>query len=291
MDQADKLRQLVTSHSYRDERPQNVLFPRILVVTSGKGGVGKSNVTLNLSLALHRQGKSVLILDTDIGFSNIDVLMGRTAKHHLIEALENNIPVDRLIEKSPYGFSYISGGRGFNQLPNLSQPLVERFVEKMNQLTNGLDYLLIDTGAGLSALDLKMMLHCDDVLVVTTPEPTSITDAYAVIKMVSRHDTTRRFHIIVNRASKKEGVNTANNLISAAKHFLGIDVLYLGHITEDIHVSKAVKNQQPFLAAYPDCAAAYNLQMIVRQFQYGEPDQGGGVKQFFYRLFFKKGGG
>ncbi|HWO53318.1 MAG TPA: MinD/ParA family protein [Paenibacillus cookii] len=266
-DQAQTLRNLVMMR----ERERAALLSgeqprqgaRLITVTSGKGGVGKSNFTLNFALALQSMGKRVLVFDADIGMANIDVLMGLSAKYNLYHLLRREKRIDEIIERGPGSLSLIAGGSGLSDLFSLSQSDLNYFMQQIETVADGMDFVIFDTGAGLSQENFNFIQSADECIVVTTPEPTSITDAYALIKVVSSRERGTMFKLIVNRASdEKEAAQTADKIRVAAQKFLNVDVPLLGYISDDSHVVQAVKKQVPFSMAFPGCAAAREIQRI-----------------------------
>ncbi|OXM84686.1 MinD/ParA family protein [Paenibacillus rigui] len=273
-DQAQGLRNLILNrkqnqHVLPTGEPiaQKTRSTRILTVTSGKGGVGKSNFTLNFALTLQKRGYKVLVFDADIGLANIDVLMGITAKYNLYHLLKKEKTIWEIIQKGPYDLQFIAGGSGFHDLLRLTESQLEDFAEQVQLLNGTVDYIIFDTGAGLSKETLKFILAAEETIVVTTPEPTSITDAYAIIKMVNSLNEPVRFQLVVNRVTdSKEGKQTADKISMVAKRFLRLDIPTLGYVADDTHVSKAVKKQVPFTVEFPNCAAAKSIAGLVDQF-------------------------
>jgi flagellar biosynthesis protein FlhG len=266
-DQAQGLRNLVQAQSLGDRGTT-----RIVTVTSGKGGVGKSNFTLNFALSLQAKGYKVLVFDADIGFSNIDVLMGVSPKYSLYHLLKKEKTIWDIIQQGHNGLEFIAGGSGFQDLIRLSDEDLEYFTEQVGQLNGYADFLIFDTGAGLSKETLKFILAAQETIVVTTPEPTSITDAYAVIKMVHAMDDDVRFQLVVNRVSDAaEGRQTANKISLVAKQFLQLDIPTLGFVSDDSSVSKAVKKQIPFSIAFPHSAASRSILDVANRFALGRP--------------------
>lgn len=266
-DQAQTLRNLVMMREREraalgsGEQPRQ--GARLITVTSGKGGVGKSNFTLNFALALQSMGKRVLVFDADIGMANIDVLMGMSAKYNLYHLLRREKRIDEIIERGPGSLSLIAGGSGLSDLFSLSQSDLNYFMQQIETVADGMDFVIFDTGAGLSQENFNFIQSADECIVVTTPEPTSITDAYALIKVVSSRERGTMFKLIVNRASdEKEAAQTADKIRVAAQKFLNVDVPLLGYISDDSHVVQAVKKQVPFSMAFPGCAAAREIQRI-----------------------------
>jgi flagellar biosynthesis protein FlhG len=285
-DQAQSLRDLVRS---RQDQAPGVKTTRIITVTSGKGGVGKSNFTLNFALALQSKGLKVLVFDADIGLANIDVLMGITPKYNLYHLLKREKNIWDIIHTGYNGLEFIGGGSGFNDLLRLTEEQLDYFAEQVSQLHGHCDVILFDTGAGLSKETLKFILAAEETIVVTTPEPTSITDAYAIIKMVNNMQSGIPFRLVINRVTEpREGKQTADKITLVAKQFLHMDIPTMGFVTEDSNISKAVKRQVPFTIAYPNSPASRNLSEIAEQYVKGQPFEAvlrnAGVKGFLSKM-------
>ncbi|MFE5319583.1 MinD/ParA family protein [Paenibacillus sp. NPDC056579] len=285
-DQAQGLRDLIWNRNH--QRQHEAKATRILTVTSGKGGVGKSNFTLNFALTLQKKGFNVLVFDADIGLANIDVLMGVTAKYNLYHLLKKEKTIWDIIQKGPNNLQFIAGGSGFHDLIRLTEEQLDYFAEQVQQLNGTVDYIIFDTGAGLSKETLKFILAAEETIVVTTPEPTSITDAYAIIKMVHAMNEPVRFKLVVNRvADWKEGKQTADKINLVAKQFLQLDIPTLGFVYDDKNVSKAVKKQVPFTVEYPSSPASQSLSRLTNDFIAEQPPadmQGSAVKGFMNRM-------
>ncbi len=261
-DQAQGLRHLV-----EQSRTKATRTTRIVTVTSGKGGVGKSNFTLNFALSLQRLGYKVLVFDADIGMANIDVLMGASPKYNLYHLLKRQKTIWDIIHKSQHELEFIAGGSGFHDLLRLTEEELEYFSEQVGQLNGYADFILFDTGAGLSKETLKFIVAAQETIVVTTPEPTSITDAYAIIKMVNALNYNISYRLVVNRVTEpREGKQTADKITLVAKQFLDLDIATLGYVQDDPNVSKAVKKQVPFAVAFPGTPAARGIQTIAERF-------------------------
>ncbi|MGZ4030860.1 MAG: MinD/ParA family protein [Tumebacillaceae bacterium] len=282
-DQAQHLRSMVAKHMQAHEGNT-----RIIAVTSGKGGVGKSNFTLNFALALAQNGKRVVILDADVGFANIDVLMGVKPKKSLADLIRKEATLWDIIETGPHDLKFIAGGSGLQDLLDLKPEQYEYLVEQLGALQGYADYVLIDTGAGLNLQMMRLILAADDVLVVLTPEPTSITDAYALIKMVVTREPNTRLQLVVNRAlSPAEGKETAQKISLVAERFLNLHIPTLGILPDDPNVTRSVKKQVPFLIAHPDSQASKSLHQIVQEQIFGDTarqEQSRGMKQFLNRM-------
>jgi len=257
-DQAEQLRERLLQ---RVEKPRQT---RLITVTSGKGGVGKSNFTLNFALGLMERGQKVVIFDVDLGLANLDVLMGISAKKHLFHLLEKDLSIWDILEKGPNGLEFIAGGSGFTQIMNLEEDGLDKFFKEIELLQGYADTIFLDTGAGLSKESLTFMLSADEVFLVTTPEPTAITDAYAVIKMIHSKNPATPIRLVINRvSSSKEGRSTAEKLTMVAKKFLDMELVTLGFVEDDSNVSKAVKVQRPFLLTYPHTQASKGIRNLV----------------------------
>ncbi|MGG4204996.1 MinD/ParA family protein [Paenibacillus jamilae] len=265
-DQAQSLRQMASSLDKYRLPPRN-RQAKIITITSGKGGVGKSNFTLNFALALQSLGRKVLVFDADIGMANIDVLMGANSQYNLLHLLKREKSIDEIIQTGVGGLPYIAGGSGLSELFTLSDNDLNYFAEEVEKMAADMDYILFDTGAGLSKENLKFITSADECLVVTTPEPTSLTDAYALIKVVSGLQKDTVFKIIVNRADNdNEARQVADKIALVAKRFLEIEIPLLGHISDDIHVMQAVKRQVPFMVVFPGCAASRDVLNLAHRF-------------------------
>lgn len=280
-DQAEALRQKVQAQVLAKQTGT-----RILTVTSGKGGVGKSNFSLNFAMALQRRGRRTLVFDADIGMANIDVLLGTPAPYNLFHLLKREKSIWDIIQTGPGGVQFIAGGSGFQELIRLEDEDIEYFANQVELLQGHFDFLLFDTGAGLSKETYRFIQAAEETIVVTTPEPTSITDAYALIKMVKTMGGDVPFRLVVNRVSDdREGKQTADNIQQVASKYLGIELPVLGYIPDDSHVSKAVKRQTPLSVAYPDSAAARGIDRIASWYlQEGRDSAQRGVSGFLQRM-------
>ncbi|RCX21290.1 flagellar biosynthesis protein FlhG [Fontibacillus phaseoli] len=266
-DQAHALRQLVSARDSDEQPSGKKRAARIITVSSGKGGVGKSNFTLNFALALKSLGRKVLIFDADIGMANIDVLMGVRPKYSLYHLLKGERDILEIIELGTGGLPFIAGGSGMADLFSLSESDLDYFTSQIERISEEMDFIIFDTGAGLSKETLKFITAADECLVVTTPEPTSITDAYALIKVVHGLERDVSFRLVINRVSgETEAKQVADKICLVAKQFLDINIPTLGHLSDDAHVMQAVKRQIPFSAAFPGCAAARDVQRLAMKY-------------------------
>jgi flagellar biosynthesis protein FlhG len=281
-DQAEQLRERLQ----RNVRPRPT---RLITVTSGKGGVGKSNFSLNFALGLLERGQKVIVLDVDLGLANLDVLLGISPKKHLLHLLEPGQSVWDIIERGPNGLEFIAGGSGFTQILQFDDGKLDQFFRQLEDLQGYADTIFLDTGAGISQESMRFMLSSDEIILVTTPEPTAITDAYAVIKMLHTQNPQAKIRLVINRVtSQSEGRNTANKLAMVAKRFLNMDISTLGFVPDDPHVSKAVKQQRPFLLTYPHSQASRGIRELVEAYLGSSatiaPNENGGLRGFLTKL-------
>jgi flagellar biosynthesis protein FlhG len=259
-DQAEHLRSIIKNQL------SNIQTKTIAVV-SGKGGVGKSNFSLNFAISLSKKGHSVLVFDLDIGMGNIDILMGMSSKYSIADFFLNQIPLREMITMVPEGIHYISGGTGLSQMTKISQESFDHFTKQFSLLLRNYDYIIFDMDAGIHEYSLKFILAVDDIIVITTPEPTSITDAYAAMKYITMEDQNIPIYIIVNRAqSEKEGMATFNRISKVLTHFLNKHVTLLGVLPDDQIVPHAVRKQTPFVQLNERAPASKALKRLTEAY-------------------------
>ncbi|UYP09100.1 MinD/ParA family protein [Priestia megaterium] len=233
---------------------------KTIAVLSGKGGVGKSNLSLNLSLALTKKKQRVLLFDMDIGMGNIDILIGQTASYTMVDLLEKKLSIQQIIKKGPQDLAYVAGGTGISSVFEWSPSDLAHLIQELSSLTNQYDYMIFDMGAGMSESVLKFLKAVDEMIVVTTPEPTSITDAYAAIKLAASYSVSAPVRLIINKTrSDKEGNETYERFNRAVQQFLNISISLLGIVPNDQAVQKAVNRQMPFLLQNPASKASISL--------------------------------
>lgn len=262
MDQAQNLRKYVNlTHLTSKDSNTGDLDAKIITISSGKGGVGKTNFSVNLAIALAKLGRRVTLIDADLGLANVDVLLDIVPKYNLNHVLRMEKTIEEIIVEGPYGINIISGGSGLLEMANLTKEKLSRLIEGFQTLNSRSDYILIDTGAGLSDSVISFVEAAHDVILIVTPDPTSITDAYALIKNI--HQMEKNVRIVVNRVdSNKEGYEVFNKIHLAAKRFLNSEIEHLGFIYEDSSVKKSVKIQTPVMLAYPNSLASKGIEMI-----------------------------
>jgi flagellar biosynthesis protein FlhG len=225
---------------------------RVIVVTSGKGGVGKTNITVNLALALAKREKRTVLFDADLGMANVDVILGVSPKAHLGDVIAGRKSLNDVLLSVNDHLQIVPGGSGIHELADLDQDSLNTFIRQMASLEDRADFILVDTGAGISRGVLNFVLAAHEVLVVTTPEPTAITDAYGLIKSIDQHKHLAQVRLNNTMAeSEQEARAVAQKLIMIVDRFLEVDVSYLTHIEKDPQVSRSVLQQQPFYHAFP----------------------------------------
>ena len=237
-DQAEQLRLLVE---------QEKQYAKTLAVTSGKGGVGKSNFSLNFSILLAKQGKRVLLFDMDMGMGNIDVLMGSIAKHSIVDFFQKEMTLSELITKGPHDFSYISGGTGLTSLFSMNEHHFQQFTSQFLELQKIYDFIIFDFGAGITKESSEFLMCIDEIIMITTTEPSSIMDAYSVIKYVHIRNRDVPIYLVCNRIMKESQCeHTFLRLQTTLKRFLDRDIILLGYLPDSTYVLQAVSRQIPF---------------------------------------------
>ncbi|PQD95849.1 cobyrinic acid a,c-diamide synthase [Pradoshia eiseniae] len=255
-DQADQLRSRLEELRWRRAK--------VIAVASGKGGVGKSNFSINFAVALARELNRVLIIDFDIGMGNVNILVGKSSHYTIADHFEKAIPLHRLIEEGPSGVHYIGGGTGLSQLLHVDRHQFERFSTEFELILKQYDYIFLDMGAGYSEQSIQFMMAANEVFIITTPEPTSITDAYSMMKFLAKRTADVPFYLICNRAlSRASGEETLSRLAEAARQFLNKEVFLLGVVPDDSSVGEAVLRQIPFIDFDPKAGASLALNELL----------------------------
>ncbi|TEB11141.1 MinD/ParA family protein [Pelotomaculum propionicicum] len=254
----------------KSENTMNYWGPRAIAVSSGKGGVGKTSLSVNLALCFAQMGKKVTIFDADLGLANAEVLLGIIPPYSLYEVLYGGMTLEEVVIEGPMGIRVISGGSGFLEMANLDRSRRQQLLRMFNQFIGKDEIVLIDTGAGINKNVLGFVAAAEDVIIVVTPEPTSLTDAYALIKILANFKLHSEVNIVVNRvADRREATRTMGRISNATGRFLEIKLNFLGWIPEDKHVTQAVKNQQPYFLTNPNSPASRSVAGIAASLMEG----------------------
>lgn len=245
MDQAQQLRNIIKMNS-QSARPA----ARVITVTSGKGGVGKSNVSINLAVQFRKMGKRVIIFDADFGLANIEVMFGAVPQHNLADLIYQGMNIRDIITMGPMDIGFISGGSGIAGMSNLGRDYINYLIQNLAELDVMADVIIIDTGAGISDAVLEFLVASGEVLLVTTPEPTSITDSYSLLKALNRHSRFNKeitqIKVVANKVSGyEEGRQLFSKLNAVVNRYLKIPISFVGVIPEDNQLVKAVMQQTP----------------------------------------------
>lgn len=268
-DQAESLRKIISNKNKTEQNIKENSFVKIFTVVSGKGGVGKTNVSVNLAISMAQNGKKVLVIDADIGMTNADIIMGINYKYDLFDYIERGVSLEKIIYDGPEGIKIISGGSGLLSLEKLNESAQRKFIDELIRLCD-FDVIIIDNGAGISKETLSFIMFSHEVILVTTPEPTALTDAYRIIKAIGFYELKPSVKLIVNMVrSACEGNETFDKLYKISKEFLGISIENMGYVFDDSRVGKAIMQQNPVILSYPNSLAAKNIADIARSMSEG----------------------
>ncbi len=285
MDQAEQLRNIIKANNLQQSRP----LARIITVTSGKGGVGKSNTAINLAIWFRRMGKRVIILDADFGLANIEVMFGAVPKYNLFDLIYQGKSIQEIITWGPMEVGFISGGSGIAGMANLSREYLNYIVQNLAQLDNIADVIIVDTGAGISDAVLEFLVASGEILLVTTPEPTSITDSYSLLKALNRHPRfspeMSQVKMIANRVEREgDGKALYDKLNTVVSRYLKLPLSYLGEIPQDVKLSRAVMQQAPVSIKEPEAKSSQAFEKLAKTLMNIETDSN--VKKRGMAAFF-----
>jgi len=266
---------------------------RVIAVTSGKGGVGKSNIVANLGFMLGRLGKKVLILDADLGLGNLDVLLGLAPKYNLSHVITGAKAISEIAVEGPGKIKIIPASSGIQELSDLTDEQKTRMLTDLDLLIDSVDFFLIDTGAGISSNVMHFNSSAQEIMVVVCPEPTSITDAYALMKVLSLDYSRKHFKLVVNMAnSSKEATEVYRQLVLVADRFLDIKIEYMGHVLTDENVKKGVRLQKVVSEIHPDTKASRCFDSLAKKILESRPTNfPEGDTNFFWRKLARNGTG
>lgn len=262
MDQAEQLRNIIKMNN-QPARP----LARVITVTSGKGGVGKSNVAINLAVQFRKMGQRVIILDADFGLANIEIMFGTVPTHNLSDLIYKGKNIKEIITWGPMEIGFISGGSGIAGLSNLDREYLIYIIQNLAELDAIADIIIVDTGAGISDAVLEFLVASGEILLVTTPEPTSITDSYSLLKALNRHSRFSReasqIKVIANRvASEEEGKSLFQKLNAVVARYIKLPLIYLGAIPHDTLLAQAVMQQMPVSMQSPNAKSVKAFEII-----------------------------
>ena len=278
-DQAQELKEMMSNNRKT----------RIIAITSGKGGVGKSNLSVNMAIAYAQQGKKVILIDGDLGMANVNVLMNIVPQYNLMQVINKQKTMQEIITDTEFGIKFIAGANGFSKIANLSVDELDYFAKQFAMLGNA-DIILIDTGAGIANNVLQFVAAADEVYVVTTPEPTAITDAYGIIKIITTElvDRETNIKLLVNRVhSADEGKRISERIINIAAQFLNYKVDYIGFVYDDPVVQASVIRQKPFIVVNPTSKPAQCIKHIVGRIEKSDNGTSEGVSSFLKKFLRK----
>lgn len=259
MDQAEQLRNMIKASNQQNRYHKPLA--RVITVTSGKGGVGKSNLSANLAIQLRKLGQRVVILDADFGLANIEIMFGTLPKHNLSDLIYQGRSLKDIVTPGPMEVGFISGGSGITGLSNLTKDDLTNIIYKLSELDGLADTVIIDTGAGISDAVMEFLIASEEILLVTTPEPTSITDSYSLLKALSmdpRYSSEeKKIHMVANKVHRPgDGKILYQKLNAVVLKYLKARMEYLGEVPEDQQLSRAVMQQKPVSMEFPESAAA-----------------------------------
>ena len=292
MDQAERLRRMVKSNTVN----ASPAAARVITVTSGKGGVGKTNTVVNLAIQFKKAGKRVLILDADFGMANIEVMFGAIPKYNLTDMVQKGMPLKNIIAEGPMGVGFISGGSGVADLVDMDKNQLQYLIQRLKELDEMADIILIDTGAGIGNTVVEFLIASSEIVVVTTPEPTSITDSYSLLKTLNNTpgflERKARIYFLANRVdSKNEGKTLFQNLNVVVNKFLSIQMEYLGIVPQDDAILRAVMQQSPVSIKMPASRSSKAFEILAGQLldeSVAETEKTGGIVALLMSLIKKK---
>ncbi|MCH4192833.1 MAG: MinD/ParA family protein [Butyrivibrio sp.] len=265
MDQAEQLRNIIKKEN-TPQRPK----ARIITITSGKGGVGKSNVAINLAIQFRKMGQKVIILDADFGLANIEIMFGTVPKHNLCDLIYQGKNIKEIITWGPMGVGFISGGSGISGMYNLSRDYLVYIIVNLAELDAIADTIIVDTGAGISNAVMEFLVASGEVILVTTPEPTSITDSYSLLKALNQYPRFSRentaIKVVSNRVSSaEEGEQLFHKLNAVVARYLKLPLTYLGAIPQDQLLARSVMQQSPVSLQYPAARSVHAFETIAQE--------------------------
>lgn len=291
MDQAEGLRAIIKA-----SKPSPKALARVIAVTSGKGGVGKSNTAINLAIQLKKLGQRVIILDADFGLANIEIMFGTVPKNSLCDLIYQGKSIQEIITRGAGNVDFISGGSGIVDLANLSRQHLIYIVQNLAQLDSLADVIIIDTGAGIAEAVIEFLVASDEIILVTTPEPTSITDSYSLLKVLHQHDRfsiqDSKIRVLTNRVeNQEEGRALYDKLNVVVSRYLELPLTYMGAVPQDSRLAEAVMRQSPVSLWAPEAKSTRAYERLAARLMDKETQEEvkkKGMAAFFTQLLSRK---
>ncbi len=298
VDQASKLREMFTGDKENEEENTEAEAQkspdrsRIISVASGKGGVGKTNIVVNIGLALQQAGKDVLILDADMGMANVDVLIGMTSQYNLGHVLKNKCELEDALMEGPEGLTVLPGASGVDQFTNIDMSQVERLLKLSASIEKNYDFILMDIGAGAHQGVVNFIRAADEIMITLTPEPTAVMDAYSLLKILSNYEVASSLNLVINQVeSETEAENVSKRMKNAIEEYLDMELDTTSYVPYDSVLPKSVRQQKPVMKLYPNSRSGKAFSRIAdKLLQEASEESSRGMKGFVYRMlgFFKK---
>jgi len=264
---------------------QTIENAKTISVVSGKGGVGKSNIALNIAIDLSQRDYRVLVMDLDVGMGNIDILVGQHTDNSIVDMLHDNMPIQDIITEGPAGLSYISGGTGFADFFTMDQMKINYFLQEFEKLKRMYDYIFFDMGAGATSDSIFFILASEECILITTPEPTALTDAYAMVKKILYRDNEMSISIIMNRVREiRQGKIILDKFQTIIRKFLHVETHALGILPDDPIVREAVSGQTPFILWKGKAPISKSLRQITEKYTNGKGLQNKRSSSFVQKL-------
>lgn len=266
-DQAFELRKIMNSIAMKEKKKSTGKKTKVITITSGKGGVGKTNLTINLAISISRLGYRVVVIDVDFGLANIEILTGINIKYTISDSIIKGKDIKEIMVNGPEGIKIISGGFGLYEKTTMNDDNIRFFLKEMDKLEHIADFIIIDTGAGVSKDVLNFVLAADEAILVTTPDPTAIMDGYTMLKALTINGYRGKLNIVINIAkNRREAYETYNKLYKASTSFLNQEIVFLGYLERSEIVNKAVKDQCPFTLSNPSSSISKKVNIMALKF-------------------------
>jgi len=251
-DQASRLREIIRQRNIQNKSFKDI---KVFSIASGKGGVGKTNISVNLAIAMQKMGKKVLLVDADLGLANVNVVVGLNNKYNISHILTLGKSINEIIIDGPAGIKILPGASGLGEMADISYIDLKILIKAFKSIADAFDIIIIDNGAGISKSVISFIQSSDEVIIVTTPEPSALADAYVLLKMI--YSYFNKIHLIINRVENfKEAQSALEKISNVSRKFLNKDIEYLGYVLEDKAVLKANMEQVPFYIRYPNSLAS-----------------------------------